>query len=110
MIHDLLFDQQFASGEPVPRGQDRENVILGCVLWADHAGKRVRFYISPDIIDGVLNGENAVHDHLNVELCVRERTRLEKACQRAFDIRPGHYVELQPQDFGGAPANAAAPV
>ena len=74
-------------------------MCLGCVLWADDAGKRVRFYISPDIIDGVLKGENSVHDHQNVELCVRERTRLEEACQRAFDDRPGHYVELQTHDF-----------
>jgi hypothetical protein len=95
----LIFDELFASGEPVPRGQDRDNVILGCVLWADDAGRRVRFYISPDIIDGVLKGENSVHDHQNVELCVRERTRLEEACQRAFDRRPGHYVELEPHDF-----------
>ena len=95
----LIFDEQFASGEPIPRGHDRDNVILGCVLWADNTGKRVRFYISPDIIDGVLKGENSVHDHQNVELCVRERTRLEEACQRAFDRRPGHYVELEPHDF-----------
>ena len=64
----LVFDEQFASGEPVPRGQDRDNVILGCVLWADDTVKRVRFYISPDIIDGVLKGENSVHDHQNVVL------------------------------------------
>jgi hypothetical protein len=48
----LILDELFASGEPVPRRQDRDNVILGCVLWADDAGRRVRFYISPDIIDG----------------------------------------------------------
>jgi hypothetical protein len=34
-----------------------------------------------------------------VELCIRERTRLEEACQRAFADRPGHYVELQSHDF-----------
>ena len=106
----LIFDELFASGEPVPRGQDRDNVILGCVLWADDAGRRVRFYISPDIIDGVLKGENSVHDHQNVELCVRERTRLEEACQRAFDDRPGHYIELQPQDFCDAQPPTAKPL
>jgi hypothetical protein len=98
-VVDALFDELFASGEPVPRSQDRDNVIQGCVLWADDAGNRVRLYISPDIIDGALKGENAVHDHQDVELCIRERTRLEEGCRRAFADRPGPYVELQSDDF-----------
>jgi hypothetical protein len=94
----LTFDDQFASGRPVPRGQD--NVSLGCVLWADAPDKhRVRFYIGPLILEDVLHGGNSVHDDRNVELCARERPRIEAACQRAFASRPSAYIALEAFDF-----------
>ncbi len=85
----LTFDDQFASGQPVPRVQDNVN-SLGCVLWADAPDKRrVRFYIGPLILEDVLHGGNPVHDDKNVELCAR----------RAFASRPSAYIALQPFDF-----------
>jgi hypothetical protein len=95
----LTFDDQFASGQPVPRVQDGVN-FLGCVLWADASDKRrVRFYIGPLILEDVLHGGKPVHDDKNVELCVRERSRIEAACRRAFASRPSVYIALQPFDF-----------
>jgi hypothetical protein len=95
----LTFDDQFASGQPVPRVQDNVN-SLGCVLWADARDKRrVRFYIGPLILEDVLHGGNPVHDDKNVELCARERPRIEAACRRAFASRPSAYIALQPFDF-----------
>jgi hypothetical protein len=94
----LTFDDQFASGQPVPRVQDGVN-SLGCVLWADTDKRRVRFYIGPLILEDVLHGGKPVHDDKNVELCVRERSRIEAACRRAFASRPSAYIALQPFDF-----------
>jgi hypothetical protein len=51
------------------------------------------------ILEDVLHGGNSVHDDRNVELCDRERPRIEAACRRAFASRPSAYIALEAFDF-----------
>jgi hypothetical protein len=77
--------------------------VLSCFLWADSdepTMKRVCFYIGPTILQDVLHGGNPVHDAANVELCEKERLRIEAACRRAFASRPNERIDLQLNDFG----------
>lgn len=73
---------------------------IGCWLWADRPdGKRVRFSIGHLILEEILGGGNPVHHNANLDLCERERTKIETACGRAFAARPGQRVELRRMDF-----------
>jgi hypothetical protein len=74
---------------------------FGCFLWADETvtGERIRFDIGSRILEDILHGGNAVHDPANVELCKRERPRIEAACRRAFATRSSSPVRLEPSDF-----------
>jgi hypothetical protein len=41
----------------------------------------------------------AINDETNVTLCVKERSRIEAACRRAFASRPSARIDLRPSDF-----------
>jgi hypothetical protein len=86
----LTFDDHFASDGG-----------FGCVLWAtdEPANKRVRFNIGSEILQDVLHGKSPVHHEVNVNLCNRERHRIEEACRRAFANRPSESINLEPSDF-----------
>jgi len=85
----LTFDPDFHSDD-----------LLGCVLWASETLMgRVRFDIWSLILQDILHGRNPVHDKSNVELCERERPRIEAACRHAFAIRPSTHVALESSDF-----------
>ena len=76
--------------------------VLSCFLWAESdepTMKRVRFNMSPKILEDVLHGRNPVHDDANVALCERERPRIEAACRRAFASQPSARIDLRPSDF-----------
>ena len=86
----LHFDDHFAS----------DSCKLSCLLWASGPKGRVRFDVGTGVLD-FLGGGNPVHDWKNLELCIRERAKIELACRRAYATRPGSIVELQPADFAG---------
>jgi hypothetical protein len=46
-----------------------------------------------------LHGGNPVHDDKNIELCKRERARIEAACRAAFNKLESQYIELDPSHF-----------
>src|SRR5262249_32341869 len=70
------------------------------VWWADEPEyRRVRFEIPGLVLEDVLGGGNAVNLHQSVNLCRRERARIEKACRRALAERPGDRILLEPRDF-----------
>jgi hypothetical protein len=85
----LIFDGQFHGA-----------CDLGCSLWANEATfGRVRFDISRTILMDVLKGGNPANDGANIRLCNNNRSRIETACQRAFENRPNAHVILETSDF-----------
>ena len=76
----------------------------GCFLCAKtEIGVRVQFNIGTMILQDELDQKGpAINDEMNVALCVKERSRIEAACRRAFASRPSERIDLQPSDFHGS--------
>ncbi|MHB8883855.1 MAG: hypothetical protein ACYC5H_01990 [Methylovirgula sp.] len=69
-------------------------------LWANAPdGRRVRFLVSWQILEDQLAIPSAMNFGKSPESYGTVRSRIEKACIRAFNERPNNSVELQSNDF-----------
>ena len=83
---------------------DNEFVLSGqrncCNLWAREPKlNRICFSIHTNLLPHEKGIQNQLVDLAELQLCERERPRIEAACQRAFTNRGGRLIELQPSDF-----------
>jgi hypothetical protein len=81
---------------------DDEFVLSGqrncCTLWAKEPKlKRVCFSIDTNLLPNAPKGAHI--DLAELELCERERARIEAACRRAFANRASRCIDLQAADF-----------